>query len=45
MTDQALKAAIEQHAVQTVMDHYRLVEEYDVENVGTRETTTFGPRV
>ncbi|MEU7796721.1 DUF3883 domain-containing protein [Micromonospora tulbaghiae] len=38
MTNQELKAAIEQHAVQTVMDHYHLVEKYDVENVGSRES-------
>ncbi|MCZ7434864.1 DUF3883 domain-containing protein [Micromonospora sp. WMMC241] len=36
MTDQELKRAIELHAVQTVMDHYRVVERYHVENVGDR---------
>jgi hypothetical protein len=38
MTDQELKKAIERHAVQTVMDHYQIVEKYDVENVGDHES-------
>ncbi|MDO3687369.1 DUF3883 domain-containing protein [Micromonospora sp. C28ISP2-4] len=38
MTDPELKRAIELHAVQTVMDHYQVVERYDVENVGDRES-------
>ncbi|MEO3776140.1 DUF3883 domain-containing protein [Micromonospora sp. B11E3] len=38
MTDQVLKVALEQHAVRTVMDHYRVVEGYEVEDVGNRES-------
>ncbi|MER5337974.1 DUF3883 domain-containing protein [Micromonospora sp. NPDC002717] len=38
MTDQVLKVALEQHAVRTVMDHYRDVEGYEVEDVGSRES-------
>ncbi|MCG5450783.1 protein NO VEIN domain-containing protein [Micromonospora hortensis] len=38
MNDQILKVALEQHAVRTVMDHYRDVEGYEVENVGHRES-------
>ena len=37
IADQELKKAMELHAVQTVMDHYRVVEGYDVQNVGDRE--------
>lgn len=38
MTDQALKDALERHAVQSVMAHYRDIEKYDVEDVGDRES-------
>jgi len=38
LTDQELKRAIERHAVRTVMDHYRLVEGYEVKDVGDQES-------
>jgi hypothetical protein len=38
MTDQVLKDALERHAVRIVMDHYRDVEGYEVEDVGDRES-------
>ncbi|MGY0004136.1 DUF3883 domain-containing protein [Micromonospora sp. I033] len=38
MTDHVLKVALEQHAVRTVMDHYRDVEGYEVEDVGNRKS-------
>lgn len=38
LTDQVLKVALEKHAVRIVMDHYRDVEGYEVEDVGSQES-------